>query len=138
MDNLIKTRTEAILSPKIAEKNKKKQLETLRDQIVEAALDKKAENVTSLDLRKLPDAVTDFFVICDAQTGIQVKAIADNIIDRIKEETGQNPWHKEGFENLEWVLLDYVDVVVHVFRTETRDFYQLEELWLDADRKEHE
>lgn len=132
---MTKTRTEAILSPKIAQKNKKKHLEELRDRIADAALDKKAENVTSLDLRKLPDAVTDFFIICNATTGIQVKAIADNIVDKIKEDTGESPWHTEGFENLEWVLLDYVDIVVHVFRTENRQYYQLEELWLDAERK---
>ncbi len=138
MENLIKTRTEAILTPKIAQKSKKKQLEALRDQIAEAALDKKAENVVSLDLRKLPDAACDFFVICSANTGVQVKAIADNIVDKIQKETGEYPWHKEGFDNLEWVLLDYVDIVVHVFRKENREYYQLEELWLDAERKEFE
>lgn len=132
------TRTEANLSPKIAQKSKKKEIESLRDQIANAALDKKAQNVVSLDLRKLNDAVTDFFVVCNANTGVQVKAIADNIVDEVRKQTGESPWHKEGFDNLEWILLDYVDIVVHVFRTENREFYQLEELWLDADRKEFE
>lgn len=110
----------------------------LRDAIVEAILDKKGENVVSLDLTKINDAVTDHFVICDATTTVQVKAIAENIADEVKKRTGERPWHKEGYENLDWVLLDYVDVVVHIFRTEIREFYQLEELWADADRKEYE
>lgn len=130
------TRTEAILSTKLAQKNKKKEIEALRDLIAENALDKKAENVLSLDLRKLPDAVCDFFVICDAATSIQVKAIADNIVDKIKEQTGEAPHHKEGFNTLEWVVLDYIDIVVHIFKTENRKYYQLEELWLDAEEKE--
>lgn len=110
----------------------------LRDAVIEAILDKKGENVISLDLTKINDAVTDHFVICDATTTVQVKAIAENIVDHVKKQTGERPWHKEGYENLDWVLLDYVDVVVHIFRTEIREFYQLEELWADADRKEHE
>lgn len=135
---MTKTRTVATLTPKIAQKKQNKELEALRDRIVEAAQDKKAQNVTSLDLRKITDAVCDFFIVCDAQSGIQVKAIADNIVDHVRKKTGEAPRHTEGFNNLEWVLIDYVDVVVHVFKTETREYYQLEELWLDADRKEFE
>ena len=135
---MTKTRTVATLTPKIIQKNQNKQLEALRNQIADAALDKKAENVTSLDLRKITDSVTDFFVVCDAKTGVQVKAIADNIIDKVKKETGEMPWHTEGFNNLEWVLIDYVDIVVHVFKTDLRDYYQLEELWDDAERKDFE
>jgi ribosome-associated protein len=126
------------LTPKIAQKKQNKELEALRDRIVEAAQDKKAQNVTSLDLRKITDAVCDFFIVCDAQSGIQVKAIADHIVDQIRKETGESPLHTEGLNNLEWVLIDYVDVVVHVFKTEMRDYYQLEELWLDAERKDFE
>ncbi len=126
------------MSTKLAQKNKKKEIEELRDLIAANALDKKAENVISLDLRKLPDAVCDFFVVCDATTNIQVKAIADNIVDKIREQTGDYPHHKEGFKTLEWVVLDYIDIVVHVFRTENRKYYQLEELWLDAEEKEFE
>lgn len=127
------------LSTKLGEKdlNSSSSAE-LRDAIVEAILDKKGENVVSLDLTKINDAVTDHFVICDATTTVQVKAIAENIADEVKKRTGERPWHKEGYENLDWVLLDYVDVVVHIFRTEIREFYQLEELWADADRKEYE
>ena len=85
-------------------------------------MDKKGEGVISLDLRKINETVTDYFIICDATTNIQVKTIADFIYENVKKKTGQVPWHKEGFENLEWVLLDYVDIVVHVFRTQTRGF----------------
>ncbi len=126
------------MSTKLAQKNKKKEIEALRTQIAEAALDKKAENVISLDLRKLPDAVCDFFVVCDATTTIQVKAIADHIVDKIRKDTGEYPNHKEGFKTMEWVVLDYIDIVVHIFRTENRKFYQLEELWADAELKEFE
>ena len=114
------------------------EVETLKKEIIEAILDKKGENVVSLDLKPINDAVTDYFIVCDALTTIQVKAIAEHVADQVKERTGQRPWHKEGFENLEWVLLDYVDVVVHIFRTETREFYKLEELWEDATRTVHE
>ncbi len=126
------------MSTKLAQKNKKKEIEELRDLIAANALDKKAENVVSLDLRKLPDAVCDFFVVCDASTNIQVKAIADNIVDKIREQTGDYPHHKEGYKTLEWIVLDYIDIVVHIFRTENRKYYQLEELWLDAEQKEFE
>lgn len=127
------------MSTKLGEKDLNTSLSLqLRDAVIEAILDRKGENVVSLDLTKINDAVTDHFVICDATTTVQVKAIAQNIVDHVKEHTGERPWHKEGYENLDWVLLDYVDVVVHIFRTEIREFYQLEELWADADRKEYE
>jgi ribosome-associated protein len=125
-----------ILSTKTAAKERQKETTELKDQIIDSILDKKGEHVISLDLRKINDAVTEYFIICDASTGIQVKAIADHIYENVREKTGQRPWHKEGFENLEWVLLDYVDVVVHVFRTQTREFYELEALWDDAEREE--
>lgn len=116
---------------------KTKKLTNTKDIVIDAVLDKKAENVVSLDLRKIEEAITDYFIICHASTNTQIKAIAENVIHKVKEATGENPWHKEGFENLEWVLIDFVDVVVHVFKTETREFYQLEELWSDAVRQEH-
>lgn len=125
------------MKSKIAEKSQK-ETETLKDLVVDAMLDKKAERVISLNLKEVNDAVTDYFVICDATTTTQVKAIADNVLERVKKEHGELPYNREGFENLDWVLIDYVDVVVHVFRTEVREFYQLEELWADAERKEYE
>lgn len=126
------------MNTKVAQKQQNLALEELHDLIIESILDKKGERLVSLDLRKVNDAVTDYFVICDATTTTQVKAIADNVIQNVKDKTGEIPWHKEGFENLDWVLIDYVNIVVHVFRTEIREFYQLEELWADAVRTEHE
>jgi ribosome-associated protein len=98
------------------------------------ALDKRAEDVVILDLRKL-SAPTDYFVICSAPADKQVKAIATNIVDGIMGK-GRKAWHVEGLSNLKWVLIDYVDVVVHVFNDETRRFYSLETLWGDAPAEE--
>ena len=96
----------------------------------EFALSKKAENVIAMDLRGLT-TTCDFFVICNGTSDVQVKAIADAINDGLAAE-GEKPWHIEGYEGRRWILLDYVDVVVHVFDEETRDYYQLERLWGDA------
>lgn len=94
------------------------------------ALDKKAEDVIIIDLRKL-NAPTDYFVICSAGSEKQVKAVVDNVIKGIGAK-GYKPWHREGYTARRWVLVDYVDVVVHVFREDTRRFYSLETLWGDA------
>jgi ribosome-associated protein len=94
------------------------------------ALTKKAENITLIDLKPVT-SMADYFVVCHGQTDIQVKAIADAIIDGLRGE-GERPWHKEGLEHCRWVLLDFVDVVVHIFLEETREFYGLERLWGDA------
>lgn len=115
----------------------KPKLLKLREVIVDAILDKKGEEVVSLDLRKIGDAVADVFVICHATSRVQVKAIADHVAEKVKIVLKENPWHSEGFENQEWVLIDYVDTVVHIFLKERREFYQLEDLWQDAERTEH-
>lgn len=99
--------------------------------VAAAALDKKASEILILDLRKL-DAVTDFFVICTGDVDQQVRAIARGIEDRVRKTTGDRVLHREGMESLNWVLLDYVDVVVHVFKPSFREFYRLEDLWGDA------
>ena len=104
----------------------------LNDIIIESIQDKKGVSIVSLDLRQINDAITDFFIICEADSTTQVKAIADHIAFNVKDKTGERPWHTEGYENLEWVLVDYVNVVVHVFHKTKREFYQLEELWSDA------
>jgi ribosome-associated protein len=103
---------------------------TLAKKISRLALEKKANSVTILDLRKLTD-MTDFFVVCSADSDVQVKAIADHIADGA-EQIGARPWHEEGLSQRQWVLLDFVDVVVHVFHKEMRRFYALEKLWGDA------
>ena len=99
----------------------------LLDHIADLALEKKANGVVSLDVRGL-SSITDHYLICSADTEPQVKAIADNI----RRGTPDKPWHLEGYEKLKWVLLDYVDLVVHVFRSEERSYYNLEKLWADA------
>lgn len=103
----------------------------LARKIADLIIKKKGEDIKILDLRKLT-GVTDFFVICSASTDVQNKAIADFIIEETKK-LGQKPWHNEGYGNLSWVLLDFVDVVVHIFLNESRKFYNLEGLWGDAE-----
>ena len=102
----------------------------LAKRIAGYALTKKAMDVVMMDLRGL-SSVTDFFVICHGESDVQVKAIANAILDGT-EEDGVRVWHKEGYEYLHWVLLDYVDVVVHIFQKNERSFYGLERLWGDA------
>ena len=103
----------------------------LARKIGELALDKKAVDVKILDLRSL-DAVSDYFVICTGEVGLQVKGIVDHIYDSLLSERIK-PLNREGYENLLWVLIDYIDVVVHVFIPERRSFYGLETLWMDAE-----
>ena len=100
--------------------------------IIAAIQEKKGENIVSLDLRKIPEAVADFFIVCEGTSQPQVKAIADNIEEKVKENCGENVFHKEGFQSLQWVLVDFVNIVVHIMQPETRNFYSLEEMWSDA------
>lgn len=103
--------------------------------ILKAVKDKKAENIVSLDLKKIDEAVADFFILCEAQSHIQLKAIADNVEKVVKEECGEAPYHVERGDK--WTLVDYVNVVVHIFQQDHRKFYNLESLWGDAGRVEH-
>ncbi len=103
--------------------------------IINAIKDKKGENIYSLDLRKIDEAVADFFIVCEANSHIQLKAIADNIAYAVEEECDEKPFHTE--LGLQWTLVDYVNVVVHIFQKEQRKFYNLESLWADADGMEH-
>ena len=100
---------------------------------LDCALDKKATDPVVLDLRELA-GVSDFFVIVSASSEVQTKAIADHIEERLREDLGMKPWHVEGKDGRRWVLLDYIDVVVHVFHERTREYYLLERLWGDAKR----
>ena len=99
----------------------------LADIIGKLTLTKKAENVLSFDVRKVSSSA-DYFIICSAETGIQVSAI----VNAVRKGTPTKPWHIEGLNNQNWILLDYIDVVLHVFKTQTREFYSLEKLWADA------
>ena len=100
--------------------------------VVEAMQDKKAKNIVSLDLNKISNAVTGYFVICNAPSKTQVNAIYENVVEFVKKNCGITPSHIEGVTNSEWILLDYFDVVVHIYDDKSRAFYKLEELWADA------
>ena len=106
--------------------------------IIRAIQDKKGENIVSLDLRKIPEASADFFIVCQASNTTQVKAICDNIEDAVQKECGEKPYKHEGRQAAQWVLIDYVNVVVHVMHPETRKFYKLEEMWSDAESRIHD
>jgi ribosome-associated protein len=105
--------------------------------IIRAIQEKKGENIVSLDLRKIHEAVADFFIVCEANNQPQIKAIAEFIDEQVKNLCGEKPYHNEGKGNLQWVLIDYVNVVVHIMMPETRKFYKLEEMWSDAVLDEH-
>jgi len=107
-------------------------IKALVDVIVKGMQEKKAENITVVDLRDIDNAVCDFFVISNANSNTQVNAIADSVQKETLEILGDKAWHKEGTGSSEWILMDYVNVVAHIFQTPVRDFYALEELWGDA------
>ena len=98
-------------------------------EIGELALQKKADKVKILDVHKIT-SMTDFFVICSGNSDVQVKAIVDHIVDEVA--VVERPFNKEGYDTREWILLDYINVVVHVFHQASRDYYDLERLWIDA------
>ena len=105
--------------------------------IIQAIQEKKGENIVSLDLRKIPEAVADFFIVCEAGSTTQVKAIADNIEEAAKKNCDELPYKHEGRQTYQWVLIDYVNVVVHVMLPENRRFYKLEDMWSDAPQENH-
>lgn len=105
--------------------------------IIRAIQEKKGGHIISLDLRKIPEAVADFFIICEANNQPQIRAITDSVEDQVKKNCGENPYHLEGKQHMQWVLMDYVNVVVHIMMPEQRRFYKLEEMWSDAPLEEH-
>ena len=105
--------------------------------ITDAMLDKKGQQVVSLDLSSIGTAISDYFVVCNADSTTAVAAIADNIIVRMEEKCGRKVLRMQGLENDFWIILDYGDIVVHVFLTQYREFYRLEDLWADAERVEY-
>ncbi|GAB2697530.1 ribosomal silencing factor RsfS [Hymenobacter frigidus] len=107
--------------------------DTLADLVVRGMQDKKAADIVVLNLKELKNAVADYFIICSANSDTQLEAVARSVEEEVEKVTGESPWQTEGRTNREWVLLDYVDVVVHVFLRDRRKFYALEELWGDAD-----
>jgi ribosome-associated protein len=109
--------------------------DTLADVVVRGMQDRKASDIVVLNLKHLQNAVADYFVICSANSDTQLDAIARSVEEEVEKVSGEMPWQTEGRTNREWVLLDYVDVVVHVFLRDRRQFYSLEELWGDAEIK---
>ncbi len=105
--------------------------------IINAIQGKKGEKIVSLDLRKIPEAVSDFFIICEATNNTQLKAIADSVEIEAKKNCGELPYKHEGRQGEQWILIDYVNIVVHIMLPEPRKFYGLEEMWSDAPAMEH-
>jgi ribosome-associated protein len=106
--------------------------------IIKAIQEKKGNNIISLDLKKIPEAVSDFFIICEGTSTTQVKAIADSIEEEVRKNCDELPYKHEGRQTYQWVLIDYVNVVVHVMLPENRRFYKLEDMWSDAPQENHE
>lgn len=111
----------------------KAQTTSLLDAIVEGMQEKKAKNITIINLIGLENRVADYFVICDADSTTHVNAIADTLEESVMKKTGEKPYHSEGHQNAEWILIDYVNIVAHVFMRETREFYNIEGLWADGE-----
>lgn len=109
-----------------------KQFPDLIQEIVEGMEDRKGERITVMDLSEIDNSICDYFVICEGNSNTQVKAISERVEERVRENLEEKPWHVEGRDRSEWVLMDYVDAVVHVFQKATREFYDLEGLWGDA------
>ena len=105
--------------------------------IIKAIQEKKGENIVALDLRKIPEAVSDYFIICEATSTTQVRAIADFVEETVKKELGEIPYRHEGYNVSQWVLIDYINVVVHIMQPGIRKFYKLEEMWSDAILQEY-
>ncbi|MEY2962832.1 MAG: ribosome silencing factor [Bacteroidota bacterium] len=107
--------------------------ELLKKFIIDGLQEVKGENITILDLRELENTVTDFFIIAEGNSNTQVNALADSVHKVVRENLNERPWHVEGKDNSEWVLMDYVNAVVHIFQKGIREFYDLESLWGDAE-----
>ena len=110
----------------------------LNDVIIDAIQDIKGKKIVKIDLRKLHDAPTDYFIICEGDSNVQVRAITDSIYRKIKDIFQTTPNHVEGGLQSTWVVMDYFDIVVHVFHRDTRNFYELEDLWSDGGVKLYE
>jgi ribosome-associated protein len=104
----------------------------LTELAIKALQEKKGHEITCLDLRQLKTSITDMFIVCHGDSTTQVDALARSVEDVIYKETGENPMYKEGAENAQWILLDYINVVIHIFQKEFRDYYGIERLWADA------
>lgn len=116
---------------------KKKTKPSVVEVIVDAIKAKKGDYIVSLDLRKIKNRVCDYFIICQGNSGTQVNAIADSVEEFMNKKLKTKPYHTEGYQNSEWILLDYITTVVHIFQPDLRNFYRLESLWADAEVTKH-
>ncbi len=112
--------------------------ESLNDLIISLIQDKKGKDLISLDLRKITEAMADYFIICHGDSTVQTRAITDYLEEEVRKQTNEKPYHLEGRNNGEWCLIDFGSVIVHVFEKEKREFYQLEDLWSDGILKRYE
>lgn len=117
----------------MTKKNTKISSDELAETIIQGIQERKGEEIVKIDLKDVDGAVTDYFIICQANSTTQVVAIKDSIEEFVRKNVGEKPWHVEGTANAEWVLLDYVDVVAHIFLPEKREYFNLEGLWADAE-----
>lgn len=111
----------------------KKTFPPILNQIIDGLEDIKGEEITILDLQNLENSVCDYFVICQGNSNTQVSALADSVEKKVRENLNEKPWHIEGTTNAEWILMDYVNIAVHIFQRDVRAFYDLEGLWADAE-----
>ena len=109
-----------------------KESQVILDVAIKGLQDVKGENIVCIDLTTVDNAVCDYFLVCTGNSNTQVNALAESVKREVKTTLGENPWHGEGFGNAEWIILDYVNTVVHIFQQEAREFYNLEGLWADA------
>lgn len=116
----------------MAKEVSKSETKKLLKKIISSIEDKKGKDIISIDLSKIDNAITNYFVICSATSTTQVDAIYDNIMEKVYEDLNMKPFHREGYENSEWILIDYFDLVVHIFLEDIRNFYKLEDLWADG------
>jgi len=112
--------------------------EELVNAVVAGIQERKGGNITVLDLRNIENMIAEYFVICEGDSNIHVDAVSDSVEEIVRRDAGEKPFHVEGRQNAEWILLDYMNVVVHVFQKPVRSFYSLEELWADANRSDIE
>jgi len=120
-------------------KNKAAQESTIISELVIHGIqEKKGNEIVRLDLRNIHSSVADYFVVCHAESSTQVAAIANSVEEEVFKAFKQEPWRKEGLQQGEWIILDYVDVVVHIFKTDKRQFYGIEELWGDAEMQHYQ
>lgn len=116
----------------MGKKKKLKESEILVDIAIKGLQDKKGKNIVCVDLKDFDNAVCDYFILCTGTSNTHVNALADSASEEIRKTLHEKPWHSEGFGNAEWVILDYVNTVVHIFQEDSRNFYNLDGLWADA------